>query len=145
MAKKKDVKLSVVMAEALGLARAIRTYWEHELPRVHPDYPFVRPEDPPEKPPREAKQLRAFLKKQPDDIVYQLALIVYLGQVAFDVSDLAGQYEALKEENETPAAAISQMMETAPLADYLEEGIEELKRNRLDLDHLPLRVASGKS
>jgi hypothetical protein len=144
MAKKKDMKLSEVVAEVIELASAIRNYWAHELPRLHPDYPMVRPDDAAEKPPKEEKQLKALLSKMPEDIVYQLALIMYLGRGDFDVSDLAGQYEALRENFDTPSAAISQMMEKAPLADYLMEGVEELKRNRLDIDNLPLAVTSRK-
>jgi hypothetical protein len=57
MAKKTE-ELSDVVAEVLRLATVIRDYWAVELPRVHPDYPLVRPDDLEETPPPEEKQLR---------------------------------------------------------------------------------------
>jgi hypothetical protein len=81
----------------------------------------------------------------PDDLVYQLALITYLGWGDFDVNELARRYEALKEDFATPAMAIELLIGKASLADYLTEGVEELKKKRLDIDHLPLPVPSRKS
>jgi hypothetical protein len=136
MPKKNAARLSDVVAEVLRLATAIRKYWAAELPRVHPDYPMIRPNDPVEKPPKEEKQLNSYLKDQSADNVYRLALIMYLGRGDFDVDDLAGQYEKLKDNFENPEAVIVQMTEKAPLADYIMEGVGELKRNRLDINNL---------
>jgi hypothetical protein len=63
---------------------------------------------------------------------------MYLGRGDFGADDLPGNYEALKQTFGQPEWAASQMMEKAPLADYLSDGLSELKRHRIPVDDLPL-------
>jgi hypothetical protein len=117
------MKTEAAASRSLVLARAIRDYWAAELPRRHPNYPLVNPDADSGPPPPQEKELRQFLKRLSADTVYKLALIMYLGQGDFDTTDLPAEYQAIKASFESPAALIAQMLEKAPLADYLEEGM----------------------
>ncbi len=130
------MKLSETAKQVIGLAEAIRNYWDTELPKRHPDYPLVHPGEDSGPPPPEQKKLDKLLASLPEDVIYKLALIMKIGRGDFGPDDLAGHYQALKETFVKPEWAASQMMEKAPLADYLTDGLTELKRNGINVDQL---------
>ena len=115
---------------------AIRTYWEAELPKRHPNYPLVHPGEESGPPPPEEKKLRQLLARLPADTVYKLLLIMSLGRGDFDTTDLGSRYEELKERFEKPEQAAAQMVAKPGLADYLADGLDELKKNDIDADTL---------
>jgi hypothetical protein len=137
------MKTEVAATRAGALAKAIRDYWAAELPRRHPNYPLVDPDADSGPPPPEEKELRQFLKRLSADTVYKLALIMYLGRGDFDTTDLPAEYQAIKAGFESSAALIAQMLENAPLADYLEEGMAMLTSHGIDLDKLDLTTAGA--
>ena len=122
----------------IDLARKIREYYETELPKLHPNYPLVGPDDENVPPPPEEKQLSDFLAALSEDLIYQLLLIIF-GRGDFDVDDLAGYYSALKGTFGGPQGTASQMMDKAPLADYLSDGLAELQKHKISVDKLPLK------
>jgi hypothetical protein len=130
------MKLSETAANVIDLATVIRDYWNTELPKRHPNYPVVHPgEDSGPSPPEEAN-LRSFLEKLTDDEIYKLILLMYLGRGDFGTENLAMRYRTLKDRFRKRELAISQMEGKAPLADYLTDGMAELQKNNIDLDHL---------
>jgi hypothetical protein len=133
------MKLSEAANRVIDLARKVRDYYAAELPKWHPNYPLVQPDEKEGPAPPEETDLRDFLNSLPHDQVYQLALIMYLGRGDFDTNDLPANYEALKTTFSDPKHAASQMMEKAPLADYLEDGIRELREHKIKVDKLPLK------
>lgn len=138
------MKLSETAKEVIALAEAIRNYWDAELPKRHPDYPLVHPGEDSGPPPPEEKKLRDFLASLPEEAIYQLALIMHLGRGDFGTDNLARHYEALKRTFGKSERAASQMMEKAPLAGYLADGLAELKKSGIDVDHLTFAsVSSG--
>lgn len=137
------MKLSAAVTKVTNLAEAIRTYWERELPKRHPNYPIVEPGEDSGPPPPEAKKLRQLLTSLPDEDLYKLALVTYLGRGDFDTSDLAGAYHGLRDNFGDPADIVAQIMETAPLADYLTEGMAILKARNMDLDKIDLASAKA--
>jgi hypothetical protein len=138
------MKLLETAKEVGALAEAIRNYWDAELPKRHPDYPIVHPGEDSGPPPPEEKKLKDLLANLPEDVLYKLALIMYLGRGDFGTDDLTGHYEALKKTFGKPDGIASQMMAKAPLADYLADGLAELKRNGIDVDHLTfMSINSG--
>jgi hypothetical protein len=139
-----DMKLSQAAKKVIALAQAIREYWDAELPKRHPDYPLVHPGEDSGPPPPEEKKLRDFLSRLPEDVIYQLALIMDLGRGDFETNDLAGHYETLKETFGKPDRAASQMMAKAPLAEYLTDGLAQLKKNGIDVDHLTFMPVNSK-
>src|SRR5207245_2106934 len=96
--------------KVVPLARAIQDYWETELPKRHPNYPIVDPNADSGPPPPEEQQLRQLLGQLPEETVYKLALLMFLGRGDFDMSDLAGEYRALRDNDSVPAI-ISFMMD----------------------------------
>ena len=138
------MKIEEAARRVIGLAEAIRSYWETELPRRHPNYPLVDPEADSGPPPVEEKQLRQFLGRLSEDTVYKLALIMYLGRGDFDTSDLPGQYRALREDFDRPSAVIAQMMDKAPLAEYLQEGMKILTSQQINLDKMDFTAESAR-
>lgn len=138
------MRLSEVAKRVITLAEAIRNYWADELPKRHPDYPIIHPGEESGPPPPEQKKLQELLAKQPEDIIYQLALIMYLGRGDFDAAGLAAHYKALKETFGKPERAAAQMMEKASLAEYLSDGLEELKKKGIDPDRILAKPARSR-
>jgi len=137
------MKLSEAVKKVVGLAKLIREYWETELPKRHPDYPIMNPGEQPLPPPPEEKKLAKLFASLPEDMVYQIALLMYLGRGDFEVRELAEHYATLKENFDSPAALASQLIGKAPLADYLQDGLAELRKHRIDVDRLPLKPAKA--
>jgi hypothetical protein len=130
------VKLSEAAATVIERARAIRAYWEAELPKRHPDYPVIHlGENSGPSPPEKAK-LREFLADLPPETVYQLLLVMCLGRGDFDSSNLIDHFEQIRTTFPKPEWAISQMMEKAPLAAYLTDGLDKLKHSKINVDKL---------
>ena len=137
------MKIEEAARKAIGLAEAIRNYWETELPKRHRNYPLVEPEEDSGPPPAEEKQLRQFLGRLSKDTVYKLALIMYLGRGDFDPGDLPDEYQSLTENFEGPSAVVAEMTENAGLAEYLLEGMTILGTHNINLDKVDLATAKA--
>ena len=132
------MKLTQVIENVIKLASSIRDYWNAELPKRHPAYPIIQlGEDSGPSPPEE-QQLMELLSNLSAEEIYDLLLVMYLGRGDFGTSDLAANYRLISERFPTRERAISQLRGKAPLADYLTDGMAELKRNQIDLDQLKL-------
>jgi Protein of unknown function (DUF3775) len=131
------MKLSEAALKVIALAQQVRDYYSRELPKRHPNYPVIESGEPETPPPAEEIQLRGFLASLDPEMIYQLILIMYLGRGDFEAADLKGYYGALKKTFDTPEIAASQMMEKAPLADYLSDGLAELQRRKINVDRSP--------
>jgi hypothetical protein len=136
--REEQMKLSEATARVIELAGKIRQYYATELPKHHPNYPVIRLTDVSAPPPREEKELRRFLATLPADMIYRLLLVMYIGRGDFGTDDLPGSYETLKNTFAKPEFAVSQMMDKAPLADYLSDGLNEFRKHRINVDKLPL-------
>jgi hypothetical protein len=136
--------LSEAAQKAIDLASKVSDYYEAELPKRYRNYPLVSPgeEDPP--PPPEEGELQAFLESLSDEVVYQLISIMYLGRGDFGVNDLAEYYQDLKGTFGERQYVLSQMTGQAPLADYLLDGLEELRKHRIDVDRMPLKKTKSR-
>ncbi len=136
------MKLSEAASRVIDLARKVRDYYAAELPKRHPHYPLVGLDEQSVLPPPQEKELRDFLSSLSEESVYQLMLVMYLGRGDFGTDDLAGCYHALKGTFGDQKHAASQMMDKAPLADYLSDGLEELRKHHIDVDGMPLAGAT---
>jgi hypothetical protein len=138
------MKLSEAVMKVIGLAKVIREYWETELPKRHPDYPVMNPGEQPLPPPPEEKKLAKLFASLPEDMVYQIGLLMYLGRGDFEVREIADYYNALKENFDSATALASQLTDKAPLADYLQDGLAELTKQAINVDSLPLKPAKAR-
>jgi Protein of unknown function (DUF3775) len=137
------MKLSEATERVITLARRVREYYDAELPNWYPDYPIIgqAQEGPP--PPKEERELRNSLRSLPSETIYRLTLLMYLGRGDFGADDLPSSYEALRQTFGESEWAASQMIEKVPLAEYLSDGLLELKRHRIPVDDLPLEDTQG--
>ena len=125
--------------KVIDLARKVHDYYATELPKRHRHYPLIGPDEESAPAPPEEKELRAFLASLREEMVYQLIVIMYLGRGDFGAEGLAGYYQALRGTLGDPEHATSQLMDKAALADYLAEGLEELRNHGIDVDKMPLK------
>jgi hypothetical protein len=132
--------LSAAAHKVIGLAREVHDYYDTELPKRHPNYPLVGPDEETAPSPPAERELRAFLASLSNEMVYQLLLVMYLGRADFGTDDLAGYYEELQAYGD-PGYAVSEMMDQASLADDLSDGLEELGKHRIDVNKMPLKKA----
>jgi hypothetical protein len=128
------VKLSEVVKEVIGLAQAIREYWDAELPKRHRDYPLVHSGEESGPPPSQEAQLRKLLAELPEDMIYKLLLLMHLGRGDFSTKDLPGRFEQMREMFPKPAWAATFMMEQALLDDYLADGLAKLSAAKISVD-----------
>ncbi len=138
------MKLSDTIKKVIALAEAIHDYWEVELPKRYRDYPFVHEGEEDGPPPPETKKLKRLLARLPEEVVYQLVLIMYIGRGTFRTDNLVRDYAETKERWETVQLAVGLLIDQFILADYLTEGLDKLKKSGIDVDHLPISpVSSG--
>jgi hypothetical protein len=131
--------LSEAANRVIDLASKVRAYYETELPKRFPNYPLIDPDAESVPPPPEEIELRKFLTALPEETLTQLFLLMYLGRSDFGVDELAGYYADLKGTLGDPEQAASQLIDKAPLADYLLDGLEELRKHNINVDKLPLK------
>jgi hypothetical protein len=136
------MRLSEAANRVIELARKVHDYYATELAKRHPNYPLVGPDEETAPPPAEEKELRNFLSTLSAEMIYRLILIMYLGREYVGVDNLAGYYETMRSEFGGPEYAISEMMmNAAPLADDLQDGLDQLRKHGIDVDELPLKKA----
>jgi hypothetical protein len=124
----------------IDLARKVRDYYATELPKRHPNYPLVGFDEESVLPPAEEKELRDYLATLSDETIYQLILIMYLGRGDLGTNDLEESYETLRGTIGDSEQAVSQMMiYKATLADELSDGLEELRKHKINADKIPLK------
>lgn len=128
------MKLSEAARRAIDLAWVVRDYWDAELPRRHPDYPLVHPGEDDGPPPPEEAKLRALLKDLPEDVLYKLFFLMRHNRWGPEPEDLGRDFRDLKEDFPERDEVIEVMMGQAPLAAYLEDGLERLRDLEIDPD-----------
>jgi hypothetical protein len=103
--------------------------------------PMMTPGEQPLPPPPEEKKLAKLLSSLPEDLLYQIGLLMYLGRGDFSVQELADYYKTLKENFDSATALALQLRDKAPLTDYLRDGLAELEKHHIDVDQLSLKPA----
>ena len=132
------MKLSDAATRVSDLGSKIYDYYTSELPKYYRNYPLVSPGEEGAPPPPEENELRQFLETLPADMVYRLALIMYLGREDFRTDDLADKYENAESTFGDSEYLRSVMVAHSPLVSYLSDGLEELHKHGIDVDALPL-------
>ena len=133
------MKLSEAVNKVIELAQKVFGYYDRELPKWHPNYPLVNPDDKEPPPPPEEKELKDFLMSLSEDMIDQVLLLTYLGREGVGIADLAESYEDLKGSFGGPEQVAAFLMHYAPLADDLLDALEELRKHKISVDRLPLK------
>jgi hypothetical protein len=139
------MKLSEAVREIIRLGDASRAYWDRELPKHHPHYPKIRAGEDSGTPPPEDAQILALLKSLPEDQLYALILLVYIGRGDFSADHLHPAYQTMKEMFPSKDLAIAQITGTWTLAEYLIDAMEEIQKRNIDLDGLKFTSTAGVS
>jgi hypothetical protein len=135
------MKLSEVVREVIRLGDASRSYWDRELPKRHPHYPVIRAGEVSPPPPPEDAQILALLKGLPEDQLYALVILSYIGRGDFRADRLQPEYQTVREVLPSRDLAIAHLTGTNTLAEYLTDAMEEVQTRHIDLDNL--RFASA--
>jgi hypothetical protein len=130
------MKLSEVVREVIRLGDVSRAYWDRELPKHHPHYPRIRAGEDSALPPPEDAQIQALLKSLPEDQLYALILLMYVGRGDFSADHLLPAYQTMTETFPSRDLAIAQMTGMKALAEYLTDAMEEIQKRHIDLDSL---------
>lgn len=134
------MNLSEATNKVIELDRKIRDYYDAEIPKWLPNYPLVGPgeEEPP--PPPEERDLEAFLSTLSEDILFRMLLVMRFGWGAMGVDKLSENYETLKDTIGDRDEAVGElMMEKTALADQISDGLEELRKHKINVDRIPLK------
>src|SRR5438132_1508587 len=91
------MRLTETVREAIRVGDRSRAYWDRELPKRHPHYPLVRPGEDSGPPPPEDAQLQTLLESLPEDQLYALISLMYVGRGDFSADRLLPAYETMKE------------------------------------------------
>lgn len=130
------MKLSEVVREIIRLGDASRAYWDRELPKHHPHYPVILADESSAPPPPEDAQIQALLKSLPEDQLYTVTLLTYMGRGDFTADRLKSAYRTIKEILPSKELAIAQITEQKTLGEYLTDAIAEIQKHHIDLDSL---------
>jgi hypothetical protein len=136
------MKLSEVVRQVIRLGDASRAYWDRELPKRHPDYPLIRAGEDSGPPPPEDAQIEALLKGLPEDQLYGLIVLMYVGRGDFSADHLLPAYQTMKETFPSKDLAIAQMTGKRTLAEYLTDALEQIEKRHIDLDRLTFTSTS---
>jgi hypothetical protein len=137
--------LSEAVHEVIRLGDASRAYWDRELPKRHPDYPLIRAGEDSGPPPPEDARIEALLRSLTDDQIYALVLLMYVGRGDFSADHLQSAYQAMHEMFPSEDVAISQIMGTTAVAEYLTDALVEIQKRHIDLDRLKFTSAVAAS
>jgi len=139
------MKLSQVIRKVIRLGDASRAYWDRELPKHHPHYPVIRPEDRSAPPPPEDAQIQALLESLPEDQLYAVALLTYVGRGDLTADDLIPAYLTIKQILPNKELAIAQITGQKTLGEYLTDAVAEIQKRHIDLDNVTFPSAMAVS
>ena len=130
------MKLSELVREVIRLGDASRAYWDRELPKHHPRYPLIRAGEDSAPPSPEDAQIQALLTSLPENQLYALLLLTYVGRGDFSADNLPAAFQNMKETFPSRDLAVAQLTGSKTLAEYLTDAVDEIRKRRIDLDGL---------
>ncbi len=130
------MKLSEVVREVIRLGDGSRAYWDAELPKHHPHYPVILAEERSAPPPPEDARIQELLNSLPEEQLYAVALLTYVGRGDFAVDRLMPAYQTIKEILPSKEVAIAQITGQKTLSEYLSDAISEIQKRHISLDSL---------
>jgi len=132
------MKLSEAATKSIELSAKVLEYYERELPKFHPNYPLINPDDSEPAPPPEEAELREFLEVLSPETIYQLYLIKNIGCYVYKVNEMNEHYQELLSMYPKKEWTLTILARNVTLADDLRDGIEILREAGFDVDTLPL-------
>jgi hypothetical protein len=87
-------------------------------------------------PPPEDARIQALLNSLPEEQVYAVALLTYVGRGDFSVDRLVPAYRTIKEILPNKELAIDQITGQKALGEYLADAMAEVQKRHINLDSL---------
>lgn len=132
------MKLSEIVNELIRLGDASQAYWERELPKYHPRYPLVYEGEQEVPPSPEDDQILALLTSLPDDQLYAVALLTYVGRGDFTADNLPRANRSVKERLPDKDVVLVHLTASKTLGEYLTDAMEECEKRHIDVDAIDL-------
>jgi hypothetical protein len=125
---------SEALKELIRLGERSRAYWDRELPKRHPKWPLVRTGEDSGPPPPEDAEILTLLRSLPEDDLFLLCLLMYVGRGDFDIDHLKPAYRNILETFPSREVAIDQMLGKRALSEYLTDAWDEVQKRHINLD-----------
>ena len=121
----------------MDLSTAIHKYWDVELRKRHPNYPFIGEEgedDGP--PPPEEAELRDLLQSLPPEELYKLVAVAERGRKPYPMAEFMNRWRKAAGEGLPIAEIISELVGRYYLAADLFDGLNALSAAGVDMNGL---------
>jgi hypothetical protein len=130
-----NMTISEIAKEVIHLARVARAKVENNQDEQLLDwcYRLLREN---RSPVENTRELRDYLLGQSVAVIYTLTLIMYVGRGDIRVTDFRVLYDRVRWIFPTSREAVNQMVEKAPLPDYLDKGLRLFAAEGIDADLL---------
>jgi hypothetical protein len=87
-------------------------------------------------PPPEDAQIQELLESLPEDQLYAVTLLTYVGRGDFTADRLIPEYRTIKEILPSKELAIARITGQKALGEYLTDAMAEIQKRHIDLDSL---------
>lgn len=127
------MKPTEVLPKIIRLGEASQEYWDGELPKHHPNYPLIddSSETSPRRPPMD-DEIESILSKLPEDQLYAVASLMYLGRGDFGSDRFSETCHEVRGKFPSTSVAIRHIM-AKPLAEYLADAMESAENNHINI------------
>ncbi len=132
------MKLSDELPEIIRLAKAIQAYWDVELPRRHPNYPFIEKGADDGPPPPEVAELRTLLETLSEEQIYTLLTLQYIGRTHSHLGEWERVSNNMHQAFPRHAQAIAVLLIMPLVGFFLQEALDQVEKAGLDIDNFVL-------
>jgi len=120
--------------ELIRLGERSRAYWDRELPKRHPKWPLIQKGESSGPSPPEDAEIQKLLTSLPEEDLFLLCLLMYVGRGDFDIDHLRPAYQRMREAFSSRELAIDQMVGKPALSEYLADAWDEVQKHHINLD-----------
>ncbi len=132
------MKLSEDLPQIIRLAEAIQDYWEAELPKRHPNYPFIQEGADDGPPPPELAELGILLETLSEEQLYSLLTLQSIGQSPTRINKVEATFQKMHTYFPTSEQAIKALLLMPMVGQFLRKGQALIEKIGLDVDHFLL-------
>jgi hypothetical protein len=120
--------------ELIRLGERSRAYWDTELPKRHPKWPFVQDGESSGPPPPEDGEIHKLLASLSEEDLYLLCGLMYVGPGGFNTERLKRAYRRTRDAFPSREMVIDHMVGNLGLSEDLTDAWEAAQKRHIDLD-----------
>lgn len=125
---------SETLKELIRLGERSRAYWDRELPKRHPRWPVVQSGEESGPSPPEDAEIAKILAALPEEDLFILCLLMYVGRGDFDMDHLKAAYQSIRNTFPSRELAIDQLLGKRALSEYLTDAWDEVQKRHINVD-----------